>query len=166
MSHSIKQNSLEQYQIQSYRHRINFGLTQGLMQHKQGNKIKNCREWNGTFNCLWMITLNKIRKNRKNKCVGKQLLSSLYIKHNLLLGCQKGAFQFSHTETNHTRALNDPDGKPFVKAFEISTIVLFHGWILVGVLLQSVMLKQSVKLSSREMTEERTKGNEHTQTPF
>lgn len=82
----------------------------------------------------------------------------------LLLGSQNGVFQFSHSETNHTRALNDPDGKPFVKAFEISTIVLFHGWILVGVLLQSVMLKQSVKLSSREMTEERIKGNEHTNT--
>lgn len=71
----------------------------------------------------------------------------------LLLGSQNGVFQFSHPETNHTRPLNDPDGMSFVKAFEISTIVLFHGWIFVGVLLQSAMLKQSVKLPSREMTE-------------
>lgn len=55
---------------------------------------------------------------------------------------------------------------PFVKAFEISTMVVLHGWILVGVLLQSVMLKQSVKLSSSEKTEERTQGKEHTQTLF
>lgn len=55
---------------------------------------------------------------------------------------------------------------PFVKAFEISAMVVLHGWILVGVLLQSAMLKQSVKLSSSEKTEERTWGKEHTQTLF
>jgi len=36
----------------------------------------------------------------------------------LLLGSQNGVFQFSHSKTNHMRALDAPDGRPFVKAFE------------------------------------------------
>lgn len=45
-------------------------------------------------------------------------------------------------------------------------MVVLHRWILVGVLLQSVMLKQSVKLSSSEKTEERTQGKKNTHKQF